>query len=158
MCQVWFHAFSVKSDQGSQRRPKGNAVYVNFSIPPSLDIMQVKKSLKITFSSISPYSHNISFSPSYLHFRPDFSLLPIVYFLPPVEKGNETLLLTALFMNTRTLKFKNQLKFAFFAVVNHLNGPLGKQKFQKVKICDLWLVDFDPFCVFLCFKVHCLWS
>ena len=20
-------------------------------------------------------------------------------------------------------------------------------------VCDLWLVDFDPFCVFLCFKV-----
>ena len=79
MCQVWFHAFSVKSDQGSQRRPKGIAVYVNFSIPPSLVITQFKKSLKITFSSISPYSHNISFSPSSLHFRPDFSLLPIVY-------------------------------------------------------------------------------
>ena len=59
MCQVWFHAFSVKSDQGSQRWPKGIAVYVNFSIPPSLVITQVKKSLKITFSSISPYSHNI---------------------------------------------------------------------------------------------------
>ena len=25
-------------------------------------------------------------------------------------------------------------------------------------VCDLWLVDFDPFCVFLCFKVRCLWS
>ena len=86
MCQVWFHAFSVKSDQGSQRRPKGIAVYVNFSIPPSLVITQVKKSLKITFSSISPYSHNISFSPSSLHFRPDFSLLPIVY-LPPLNSG-----------------------------------------------------------------------
>ena len=94
MCQVWFHAFSVKSDQGSQRWPKGIAVYVNFSIPPSLVFTQVKKSLKITFSSISPYSHNISFSPSSLHFRPDFSLLPtfsghfsllpIVYLPPPV--------------------------------------------------------------------------
>ena len=21
-------------------------------------------------------------------------------------------------------------------------------------VCDLWLVDFDPFCVFLCFKVQ----
>ena len=96
MCQVWFHAFSVKSDQGSQRWPKGIAVYVNFSIPPSLVFTQVKKSLKITFSSISPYSHNISFSPSSLHFRPDFSLLltfsghfsplPIVY-LPPLCGG-----------------------------------------------------------------------
>ena len=68
MCQVWFHAFSVKSDQGSQRWPKGIAVYVNFSIPPSLVITQVKKSLKIICSSISPYSQ---------HFI--FSLLPIVY-------------------------------------------------------------------------------
>ena len=75
MCQVWFHALSVKSDQGSQRRPKEIAVYVNFSIPPSLVITQVKKNLKTTFSSISPYSHNISFSPSSLHFHPDFSLL-----------------------------------------------------------------------------------
>ena len=26
------------------------------------------------------------------------------------------------------------------------------QRVQKVIVCDLWLVDFDPFCVFLCFK------
>ena len=69
---------------------------------------------------------------------------------------------TPLFTNMRILKFKSQLTIAFFAAVNHLNGPLRKQNFtlaiQKVKVCDLWLVDFDPFCVFLCFKVHCLWS
>ena len=34
----------------------------------------------------------------------------------------------------------------------HLSEPLRK---QKVVVCDLWLVDFDPFCVFLCFKVRC---
>ena len=50
--------------------------------PPSLVITQVKKSPKITTSSTSPYSYNTSFSPSSPHFRPDFSLLPIVY-LPP---------------------------------------------------------------------------
>ena len=62
MCPVWFHAFSIKSDQGSQGRPKGNAVYVKFPIPPSLFITQVlKKSFRITFSSISLYFHNISF-------------------------------------------------------------------------------------------------
>ena len=62
MCPVWFHAFSIKSDQGSQGRPKGNAVYVKFPIPPSLFITQVlKKSFKMTFSSISVYFHNISF-------------------------------------------------------------------------------------------------
>ena len=49
MCPVWFHAFSIKSDQGSQGRPKGNAVYVKFPIPPSLFITQVlkKKVLKL---------------------------------------------------------------------------------------------------------------
>ena len=30
------------------------------------------------------------------------------------------------------------------------------QRVQKVMVCDLWLVDFDPFCVFLCFKVSLL--
>ena len=25
-------------------------------------------------------------------------------------------------------------------------------------VFDLWLVNFDPLCVFLCFKVRCLWS
>ena len=80
MCQVWFHAFSVKSDQGSQRWPKGIAVYVNFSIPPSLVITQVKKSLKITYSSISPYSQHFIFS-----LLPTFSplFLPPLYFFKP---------------------------------------------------------------------------
>ena len=32
------------------------------------------------------------------------------------------------------------------------------QRVQKVIVCDLWLVDFDLFCEFLCFKVRCLWS
>ena len=36
---------------------------------------------------------------------------------------------TALFKNTRTLKFKSQPTFAFFDTVNHLNGPLSKQNF-----------------------------
>ena len=29
------------------------------------------------------------------------------------------------------------------------------QRVQKVVVCDLWLVDFDPFGEFLCFKVRC---
>ena len=42
---------------------------------------------------------------------------------------------------------------AFFAFSPlHLSEPLRK---QKVVVCDLWLVDFDPFCVSLCFKVSC---
>ena len=69
MCPVWFHAFSIKSDQGSQGRPKGNAVYVKFPIPPSLFITQVlKKSFKITFSTISLYFHNISFIYLFIYF------------------------------------------------------------------------------------------
>ena len=67
---------------------------------------------------------------------------------------------TALFKNTQILKFKSRLTFPFFAAVNHLSGPLRKQKFPstgfwKVMVCDLWLADFDPFCAFLCFKVRC---
>ena len=34
----------------------------------------------------------------------------------------------------------------------HLSEPLRK---QKIVVCDLWLVDFDPFCLFLCFKLSC---
>ena len=67
-----------------------------------------------------------------------------------------------LFINMHILKFKRQLMFAFFTVVNLLSGSFRKQKFsqwvQKTMISDLWLVDFDPFCVFLCFKVCCLLS
>ena len=37
--------------------------------------------------------------------------------------------LTALFTNMRILKFKSQLTIAFFAAVNHLNGPIRKQNF-----------------------------
>ena len=36
---------------------------------------------------------------------------------------------TALFTNMQILKFKSQLMIAFFAAVNHLNGPLRKQNF-----------------------------
>ena len=34
----------------------------------------------------------------------------------------------------------------------YILANLGK---RKAVVCDLWLVDFDPFCVFLCFKVRC---
>lgn len=64
----------------------------------------------------------------------------------------------ALFTNIRILEFRSQPTIAFFAAVNHLNGPLRKQNFtsrgQKVMACEF--VDFDPLCVFLCFKVRCL--
>ena len=46
-----------------------------------------------------------------------------------LDKPKKITTITALFKNTRTLKFKSQLTFAFFAGVNHLNGPLRKQNF-----------------------------
>ena len=49
----------------------------------------------------------------------------------------------ALFTNMRILEFRTQPTIAFFAAVNHLNGPLRKQNFtsrvQKVMVCDLWI-------------------
>ena len=58
----------------------------------------------------------------------------------------------ALFTNMRILKFRTQPTIAFFAAVNHLNGPLRKRNFtsqvQKVKVCDLWISIR-----FVCFSV-----
>ena len=43
----------------------------------------------------------------------------------------------ALFSNMRILKFRSQPTIAFFAAVNHLNGPLRKQNFtSRVQIID----------------------
>ena len=67
--------------------------------------------------------------------------------------------------NTRPAMPKTSLDFVFFYDVNQnlkkrrflrflaftFSEPLRK---QKVVDCDLCLVDFDPFCVFLCFKVR----
>ena len=49
---------------------------------------------------------------------------------------------TALFTNMWILKFKSQLTIAFFAAVNHLNGPLRKQNFTLTgsKVQGLWFV------------------
>ena len=46
--------------------------------------------------------------------------------------------ITALLKNTRSLKFKSQLTFAFFAAVNHLSRPLRTllKRVQKVMVCD----------------------
>ena len=91
---------------------------------------------------------------------------------------------TALFKNTRTLKFKGQFMFPFFAAVNHLSGPLKKQwsviggfrsvcvqtplPSGKIEERARWpllrffprgggsvhKLDLDPFCVFPCFIVR----
>ena len=51
----------------------------------------------------------------------------------------------------RILKFKSQLTIAFFAAVNHRNGPLRKQNFTLTSwlvICDWWIsIRFVCFCV-----------
>ena len=52
------------------------------------------------------------------------------------------------------------LHFSLLSII--LADLLGKRtlhkQVQKVMVCDLWLVDFDPFCGFLCCKICCLWS
>ena len=50
---------------------------------------------------------------------------------------------TALFKNTRILKFKSQLTIPLFAAVNHLNGPLRKLKFTSMGSKGLWFVICD---------------
>ena len=55
---------------------------------------------------------------------------PLIYLIhTQMETFLNKLAVTALFTNMRILKFKSQLTIAFFAAVNHLNGPLGKQNF-----------------------------
>ena len=53
--------------------------------------------------------------------------------------------------STTSIKIWRSGTFFAFSPL-HLSEPLRK---QKVVVCDLWLVDFDPFCMFLCFKVRC---
>ena len=53
--------------------------------------------------------------------------------------------------STKSIKIWRSGAFFAFSPL-HLSEPLRK---QKVVVRDLWLVDFDPFCVFLCFKVRC---
>ena len=54
--------------------------------------------------------------------------------------------------STTSIKIWRSGAFFAFSPFVHLSEPLRK---QKVVVRDLWLVDFDPFCVFLCFKVRC---
>ena len=53
-----------------------------------------------------------------------------------------------------------RLRFSLPSII--LTELLGNNtllsRVQKVMVYDLWLVDFNPFRVFLCFKVRCLWS
>ena len=56
--------------------------------------------------------------------------------------------------STTSIKIWRSGAFFAFSPFIHLSEPLRKQKV----VSDLWLVDFDPFCVFLCFKVTCFVS
>ena len=60
------------------------------------------------------------------------------------------------FSKTRILKFKSQLTFVFFSTALILGNRSSLQWVQKVVAYDLWLVDVDPVCVFLRFKVRFL--
>ena len=72
-------------------RPRGMAAYVKLSVPTSL-VIRPKNYLLIDICLIIP---NFLFSPSSLHFRPDFSPLPSflghfsllpILFLSPLDK------------------------------------------------------------------------
>ena len=70
---------------------------------------------------------------------------------------------TALFKNTWILKLKKPAAVLLFSLLSIISADLlGNRillwRVQKVTVCDLWLANFDPFSVFLCFKVRCLWS
>ena len=64
MCQVWFHAFLVKSDEENQRRPNGIAMYIyNSPSPHPLSSRKFKKALKLP-------SHRCFPTPTAFHFLP----------------------------------------------------------------------------------------
>jgi len=67
-----------------------------------------------------------------------------------------TTLITALFKNTRILRFKSQPTFVFFNAVSHLKRPLRKQKFTSTgsKGHGLWFVTAWWISIrFVCFRV-----
>ena len=78
-----------------------------------------------------------------------FYLLKCKFVVSP-DWGN----ITTLFTNMQILKFKSQMMIAFFAAVNHLNGPLRKQNFTVTvsKGHGLWFVIGGLPCV-LCVSV-----
>ena len=59
-------------------------------------------------------------------------LLPNVPEIKEKQTKCLNLLLTALFINTRILKFKSQMAFAFLAAVNHLSGPRSSLNFIRL--------------------------
>ena len=62
---------------------------------------------------------------------------------------------TSLALGFNFCNINQNLKNQYFHPFRHLSGPIRK---QEVIVCDLQMVDFNPFCVFLCFKVCCFWT
>ena len=65
------------------------------------------------------------------------------------------------FSKTRELwssKANWQLCFSLLSIIlaDLLGNRILLKRVQKLMVCDLWLVDFDACCVFLCFMVRCL--
>ena len=56
--------------------------------------------------------------------------------------------------STTSIKIWTSGAFFTFSLFIHLSEPRALRK-QKVVVRDLWLVHFDQFCVFLCFKIRC---
>ena len=62
---------------------------------------------------------------------------------------------TSLALGFNFCNINQNLKNQYFHPFRHLSGPIRK---QEVIVCDLQMVDFNTFCVFLCFKVCCFWT
>ena len=78
-------------------------------------------------------------------------------------------IITAVLDNVWPEMSKTSRDFGFFCNVNQnlrtwrfLVDLLGNRKLlqqvQKVMVCDLWLVDFDLFCVFVAFEFQSFWK
>ena len=81
------HLQTYGTGQGSPRRPKGIAVCFKFPVPHPLSARKInKKAIKLPSYRYLP-TPNVSFSPSFLRFRPDFTFHPTFsgdFFLLPI--------------------------------------------------------------------------
>ena len=134
---------------------RGVWVWARYLVISSECCLQKNKKKKITgsYTKVNPKINSIFKNYTQRHTASSS-------FIISLKKHKLDKRITALLTNMRILKFKSQLTIAFFITVNHLNGSLRKQNFTLTgsKGHGLWFVNFDPFCVFLRFKVRWLWS
>ena len=75
----------------------------------------------------------------------------------PCELINIFISIIDIFRNALLLTKIKPQRFSLPSII--LTDPLGNktllQRVQKFMVCDLLLVDFDPFCVLPCFQVRC---